>query len=294
MKIVQSFWSKPFLKKRPASIEDRKVGGFISKRFFYFSWALSCLQLKEFYTDVELVTDSKGKHLLIDLLNLPYSQVNLSLDQLETEHEDLWALGKLKAYEIQKNPFIHVDSDVFIWSKFPQSVESALLVAQNFEPGVVEETRDIVLSTYKNFNYFPYFMKKEPFYIKMYNAGILGGNLVSFFEQYVQEAYTFIKRNVKYLSSIGIGSFNVVFEQYLFYRLVESKNINVTVLFEDMDINFSKITEFNNVPHKSTYIHLLGKYKKSENISRQLEIRLLLDYPHYYFRILELLEKKIL
>lgn len=37
------------------------------------SWALSCLQLKQSYDKVELVTDSEGAELLINKLHLPYT-----------------------------------------------------------------------------------------------------------------------------------------------------------------------------------------------------------------------------
>jgi len=63
MKIVQTFWTghsetydNPF---------DLK-GGWLSGEYHWMSWALSCLQLKKFYKEIELVTDKKGKQILID------------------------------------------------------------------------------------------------------------------------------------------------------------------------------------------------------------------------------------
>src|SRR4029077_502271 len=49
-----------------------------------------------------------------------------------------WALGKLYAYRAQREPFVHLDNDVFLWQPLPDRVESAPLFAQNpdhFEPG---------------------------------------------------------------------------------------------------------------------------------------------------------------
>ena len=73
------------------------------------SWALSCLQLKHFYDEIELVTDSEGADLLINKLHLPYTSCLTILDKLKNENPAIWALGKIAAYEVQREPFIHVE-----------------------------------------------------------------------------------------------------------------------------------------------------------------------------------------
>lgn len=73
------------------------------------SWALSCLKFKEIYNEIELVTDINGKHLLYDILELPYTNVVTKLDDLNDYNHNLWALGKLYAYKLQQEPFIHVE-----------------------------------------------------------------------------------------------------------------------------------------------------------------------------------------
>ncbi len=81
MKIIQSYWSLPS-ESRDKDVNGRSNGGFLDARFNYMSWALSCLCLKRFYKDVELVTDEKGKKMLIDTLKLPYTKVTVCLDDL--------------------------------------------------------------------------------------------------------------------------------------------------------------------------------------------------------------------
>ena len=66
MKIIQSYWTKPNLKKANLHISDRNNGGWLDKRYNYFSWALSCLTLRELYKEVELYTDEQGAELLIN------------------------------------------------------------------------------------------------------------------------------------------------------------------------------------------------------------------------------------
>ena len=133
MKIVQSFWSKPFLTKSEKKTKaDRSIAGYSNEEEFLMAISLSCLSISKYY-EVELVTDSFGKSLLVDELNLPYTTVITVLDELETYDNGLWALGKLKAYSVQDRPFIHIDNDIFIWNSFPSKITSGKLIAQNLE-----------------------------------------------------------------------------------------------------------------------------------------------------------------
>jgi hypothetical protein len=56
-RIVQSYCSKAY--------QNTPNSGWAFRESHYMSWALSCLQLKQFYDEIELVTDSEGADLLI-------------------------------------------------------------------------------------------------------------------------------------------------------------------------------------------------------------------------------------
>ena len=290
MKIVQSFWSKPFLKKEDKSKYCRKSGGFLEKKYFYFSTALSCLQLCKYYQKVELITDDFGMSLLVDKLKLPYTSVKLDLNILKNIHQDLWAMGKLKAYELQDEPFIHVDNDVYIWEKFPDKIENAQLISQNKEINfkVFNEPLEQI---YSFFEYIPHFMKCPKEELIMYNAGIFGGNDFSFFKKYVNHSYEFVNRNLNYLEKIDKGLFNCFYEQYVFHRLVDSEKRHVECLLGVLDNNHKGLAEFAGVPTRTKFIHLLGFYKTFFHVSERLESRFRMDYPEYYYRIIELLKK---
>jgi hypothetical protein len=47
------------------------------------SWALSCLSLREHYDEVELYTDSAGYHILIEVLQLPYTKTHVIFDDFQ-------------------------------------------------------------------------------------------------------------------------------------------------------------------------------------------------------------------
>lgn len=57
--------------------------GWIRPEFNMMGWTLSCLQLHKLYGKVELYANSAARHLLIDILELPYTEVHNDLDNLK-------------------------------------------------------------------------------------------------------------------------------------------------------------------------------------------------------------------
>jgi len=291
MKIVQSYWSKPSLKKENINISDRNKGGWLDKKYNYMSWALSCLQFKKYYENVELVTDAAGYDFLINKLELPYTSVRVVLDELNDYHPDLWALGKIHAYSIQDEPFIHADGDIFIYCKFTDKFEKSPLIAQNIEKGF-NYYDDLFKNIEKEFDYVPevlYESKKLNGEIIAVNAGILGGTDVDFFKHYTKEAFKFVDNNRANLDKVNIGMFNTVFEQFLYHALSEKSNKEVSYYLNNVNHAFDGLAEFTGLPNKTTYIHTVGVYKKIKYIGDLLAYRLLTDYPEYYYKILNLI-----
>lgn len=292
MKIVHSFWSKPFYKQGALNKTDRSSGGWLERKFNYFSWALSCLKFKEFYDKVELYTDEKGYDLLVKQLGLPYTKVYVVLDELNHYHTDLWALGKLQTYRLQEEPFLHVDGDIFVWEKFDDQLLQADLICQNFEDSFAYY-RNMYMSLKENGFEIPnilnnYFKATDDF--SGINAGIIGGQNISFFKDYVNLSFDMINNNLAKLSTINIGLFNNFFEQCLFKTLIEVKKIDIECLLNEVNETFDYLVDFTGAPVSTQYIHTVGAYKKREETGRFLAFTLLEEYPEYYFRIVDLLK----
>jgi hypothetical protein len=295
MKIIQSYWSLPSLSQEK-DINGRSNGGFLDARFNYMSWALSCLSLKRFYKDIELITDEKGKELLINTLKLPYTKVTICLDELNHYHPKLWAIGKIKAYQLQKEPFLHVDGDVFIWKKFGDfNFENKGLIVQNFDydyPWYHEVLSDIE----NNFSYIPkeivqnYSVNKN---LTAINAGIIGGTDIDFFQQYTYEAFEFVNRNLGQLDKINVGLFNNVFEQYLFYAMAQNEKKDIhSFLNLKPNEEFTDAMTFNLLPNIKSFIHLIGFAKRNVHACEQVEMRLRYEFPEYYERVCSLFDNE--
>jgi hypothetical protein len=290
-RIVQTLWTKPVFESNDTM--HRFNGGWPSKKYNYMSWALSCLQFRKFYNNVELVTDLRGKHLLIDILGLPYTKVQVELDNLNNYPSSLWALPKIYAYSIQDEPFIHADGDVLIWEKFSDHFENAQLCSQQMvidhkpQYTIMEEIESC-------FNYIPNCIvrdRKETLILKTSNAGLFGGTNLYFFKEYAKMSFEFINKNFSKLTKIKSATLGIIYEEYLFYCMAKEANIEITYLLNPIDNDFigNTLVDFETVPTKTKFIHPVGSYKLYQQVSDLLAYTLLLYYPEYYYKILGLL-----
>ena len=292
-KIVQTLWTKPVFENGQNEGQNRFHGGWLSKKYNYMAWTLSCLQFRKFYDIVELVTDLTGKQLLIDCLNLPYTNLRVELDCLNHYPSCLWTLPKIYTYSIQEEPFIHTDGDVFIWEKFGVEIESAQLCSQQL---VIDHKPQYLtmreIETY--FNFIPDCIRKDKLenkILRISNAGLFGGTNLNFFREFVKLSFEFVDKNLSQLNNLKSGNFGMIFEEYLFYCLAKEKGIEVTYLLNPLEDDFkgTQLIDFETVPSKTRFIHPVGTYKQHQQICDLLASTLLMNYPDYYYRIMKLL-----
>jgi hypothetical protein len=293
-RLVQSFWSKPFAQSLGNTRRTEGYGGWMLKKYNYFSIALSCLQLCSFYDCVELITDEMGRYLLIEKMGLPYTSVRVELNQLDKFDSCLWALGKIYAYRVQDGPFLHVDNDLFIWKAFEDRIMEADLTAQNAEFGVKEyaDTFKVIAS---EFSYLPSCFQKlaGASAISCANAGIMGGSNLDFFQKYASEVFTFVERNTPQIREksavLHSGNLNIVCEQVLFYMLARTCNARITYLFPESERTPRSLGYFHAAAQNRGIVHALSYYKKRKIVYSLLEEKMRTLYPSYYDHILKLM-----
>jgi len=271
--------------------------GWSAPEYHLMGWSLSCLQLHKLYGNITLFANSQAAHLLIDTLQLPYTKVNLTHDKLALIHSDLWALSKIYTYSLQKEPFLHIDGDVFLFNPLETNLFEGELIAQNIEVATENYYTLTQKTLMRCFTFFPACVKRDfdsgvP--IQAANAGILGGKNVSFFHDYSELAFEYVRKNADLLKHINVDSFNVFFEQHLFYALAKEKRIPVSVLFKSIikDNGYKHLGDFHDVPSGRSYLHLLGPFKKDELTCIQMAAKLKELYPVYYERIIALFHDK--
>lgn len=290
MKIVQTFWTA-----NKSLLEDNF--GWYNPQYHLMSWALSCLSLRKNYKNVVLYTDSNGYKVFVELLQLPYTNVIVDYDNLSIP-EIHWAYPKMLTYYSQNEPFIHVDGDVHLPFRLDTSIELGELVAQNKEIGgeyYKGMMNDLLRRNYR----LPEFLKvaMERDVIPSYNAGLLGGNDISFIQEYCQVAFQFLEDNqLNNVNNLNVNiNNNILFEQILFGALVEKFNKTVSTVIghsiRDNGYDYHNFCNFYLFDH-TKLLHTLGGHKRNLRICELLGKTLLDRYPDYYKRIVELFPQR--
>jgi len=269
--------------------------GWVAPEYHLMGWALSCLQLDEIYGCVDLYCNSRSANLLTNKIGLPYKKVKISLDSFSMPNKRLWALPKIATYMLQQEPFIHVDGDVFLFNKLPDTVVGKELIAQNLEESSIYHLA-VQKQIVKHLIYIPQcvkddFVVSQP--LKTLNAGIIGGTNLDFICEFSNIATNYVWNNVERLHKINSDKFNVFFEQHLFYSLARQKDVTVSLLFEELIENndYVGLGDFHEVPFKRNYLHLLGNYKRDEFTCMQMASKLRKLHPEYFYRIISLFRK---
>lgn len=168
MRICMSYWSSDFQResiKTPISFSRIESKKYLIQKSLYF--------IKKYYKSVHFVTDEIGFRYFKDL---GWDSISIGLEELPKEYYSVWSLGKIKSYNILSkigDPFLHIDSDVFLFKKLSKWVENEDIVLE-FE----EKNTEAYCLNYFNE------ACKEKFLNGAYNCGIVGGKNLNFFLNY--------------------------------------------------------------------------------------------------------------
>jgi hypothetical protein len=284
---VWSFWSRPF--------ETHYRRRWVNDRLHLLSWVLSFCTAQSHFGSTSLVTDDAGARLLVDRLGLPFDRVSTELERLKDADVRWWVLGKLYAYRQQEQPFLHVDSDAYLWKALPRQLMMAPIVVQNPEYAPVSgrtyyKPREFAASVLDNGGWLPSELRA---YVGRGGAvafctGVFGGTDVDALRQYSTRAIEIIEsqQNTPIWQTSGIGLSHEVFvEQYylgafcadLTERL--GRRLTVRCLFGSMADAFDPPRA-----RHAGFTHLLGPAKGSQDIERLVSDRVRQDYPEFFER----------
>lgn len=233
MNAVYSFWSKPFL------ANGKKVHGEVSEKLFALCWILSVHFAKRYFDKVKLVTDTEGYNALVEL-DLPFDNVSLELDEIpESILPEMWAYGKLIAYEIQKEPFVHIDYDAFLFKPTTEEMLKADIIVQHKEYFHMSNHKyySTIRQIVKQWGFEnDYYYNQSPY---AYNLGMFGGNDLEFIKRYVAEAKQLAlfptRKMLNDLPNLERRLFPISFEQHILAAMCyeEKKEVFETGLNED-------------------------------------------------------------
>lgn len=290
LRAIWSFWSRPFQQHYAASWGDPVTHS--------LSWVVSVHAARQHYPDTLLVTDTPGKQLLVDRLSLPFTAVTTELDRLDHHDYGWWALGKLVAYGLQTAPFVHIDSDAYLWKRLPPALEQAPVLAQHPESYVADhgcyrpDTIERAMAMEGGIlpPEWEWARSRGP-ELNAANCGILGGQDTAFLRHYARTAIALIERPENAAAWRRIGdkrAHNVVLEQFLLSACLgyhcwndssPFRGVRVEYLFPTWD----DATDANQAARHG-FTHLMAWSKATRAARWRLERRVRRDHPDYLRR----------
>ena len=302
MKAVWSFWPKP--------AKEGHGSRWPSEKHHFLSWILSVMEASKHYgAETELVTDDEGAATLVDGLGLKFTNVSTALNRLRGSDSSWWALGKIVAYRQQTRPFVHLDNDVILWSRLPDELENADVLAQNPEffrvgdPGewyIPEQLERLVAGSD---GWLP---REWRWYRSVFSnfssaicCGIYGGNRLDFIQYCADLALKIVEHPMNapaFMSTDNISKsrYLMLIEQFLPMACIEYhmdnpfsdfKNIRPRFLFHCMQDAYCRA-------FRVGYTHLISDSKSHPFAMERLESRVRAGYPELYDRCCRFLSKR--
>lgn len=258
-----SLWTKP--------CTDGKSHGFNSIQSMIESIVLSSNVAKQHYSEIHFYTDKIGYEWIKPYLKeLPFTKIEVCLDDYNWIPDVYWSFVKVAVYKLQKEPFLHIDNDVFLWDAIPTEI----LENKDFLFQQLEDAREDIwtfyqagIKTYKNAIH-PEFEFKD-FAVNCGIFGCLTEGAFKILDKYFEFGEYFIKKaelndeiQKEAISDRLLAS--VIIEQLFIYSLIVMNNLSFNVI---LDINAKPI-----IPIK--YSHLLGESKRHYLVENMIKQRL--------------------
>jgi hypothetical protein len=295
MNVIWSFWSKPF--------DAHHRHAWPSEFHHLLSWVLSLETAKLHYGHTWLYTDDAGARRLVDELGLRFTHISTALNALADHDADWWTLGKVFTYSLQTEPFVHVDSDVYLWKPLPARLARAAVFAQNpvyftlgrsfYQPEIVENTLAKATRGWLPTEWLWY--RQGRLQLRGESCGIMGGSHTDFIRHYAAQSLRLVsepanRAGMHILANKRLHA--ILIEEFLLAACVEYHRQHPASTFRNVGIEYL----FNSMegvldPHalaRAGFTHLMTGAKRNRLLVERLERRVERDYPEYYARCLRL------
>lgn len=223
-------------------------------------YKVSAYLIKKHYGNINLITDFRGAEELKNIAE--WDSIDLSLETLPKEYKKVWSLGKIKAIRnlsLKKEPFLHIDHDVFITKKIPNTILNNELILQSFDSLPLKGVLSIFFNTQCRNKY----LAKDTIPSKHYNCGIIGGYNLKVIGEFADSSMKMVldQDNKKCWLDDNENEFllqyfskALIAEQYYLSAFIQNKQLKPTLLIDgnyypkESDIDYG-------------YLHLYGEKK---------------------------------
>ena len=236
MRCVFSQWSKPVL----TNTEKICDFGFGDLETYLWSCALSVELAKKQFKEIYFICDDYAKIMLVDKLGLPFTNVVQALDKINDKNPRIWSYGKFETYKIMSNigePFIHVDNDLFLYSKLTGEELSRQFLFWMAENNVKNSSLYSIGADYVRSSPSPPLLFKNSDLSNLefsLNMGIFLVNRIDILKEYLDIVFKYLcdPLNLEFFknSQDKLSYLPITIEQYLLSMFLQSKNIDIGFL----------------------------------------------------------------
>jgi hypothetical protein len=236
--------------------------------------ALSACTIRKHFDDFVLITDDIGKE-LAESCQLPYTEIISVGDKFESD-SCFWIHSKIHAYHTIKEPFVHFDTDLFLWDALPKEFLEQEVFAFHPETSLwnkYEEYRDNILEAGVNLPRLDrtYWTSRMPV-----NMAIFGGTNFKAINQYAGFVLEFLADNNGFIDSPEAHKkaidVNIAFieQAWVSYLIQDSMRIPIETLLTQ-----KQVLEDTQIPNvKLTHLHGAKQKAMETNTVPQLMTRL--------------------
>lgn len=248
MNALYSFNSKTFLVNEKLAVNYAN---------FFFSWGLSVSLAKKHFTKVILVTDDKGKELLCDILKLPFDEVMLNFNTSPNVNKNLFLYPKILAMDLQTEPFVYIEPDVFLFNNINTSANIILQSYEGFSQSEYSGLFTQYINELETSGFADEIFINREISIKYgYNTGIVGGTDIQFIKYYCGKAKDLIDFINQNYSTINPNLY-LLYERWLMALCLSVQNKTPELYLQNRGDSVNK-----------GYTHL--QQQKGSNIITQL------------------------
>lgn len=268
MKPIMSFWSEPYIR----GFHRR----WANPATWNMSWILSVEAVTKTYGKPHLYTDDAGKSFLVDQLGLDFASVDLSLNDLKGKNPRFFSLGRTYTLGVQKEPFIHLDYDAYLFDIIPQELfGSGVLLERQFYRSIEKAPevpcRPELFSEYNVPSWWNnYKAKKEHNFATL---GVIGGSNFEYFSKFSQTIFDIISLNQE--------NFDNFFSSNPALQFVPQDTLDQYVsvmLAKEMNFAPRFLVSMNQVV-RTKYAHAGGEKAVSSELYGRIISRIVKDYP---------------
>lgn len=250
----------------------KSAGNWSNPKFMLYSLVHSVKKSKEHFGYAKMITTSSCKE-IFESLEI-FDEVTTELDNIAHYPKSLWALGKIYAYSIQTEPFIHLDNDVQLEKPINDNLLKKDVVVQSVEDDWrFTSFYQWMITEHLFKGGFKTEVEKFNEIKSAYNMAIYLCNDLKFNKEYCDEAFKMVDENVELFTELHKKyCLSIIFEQYLINLLALKNQVNVGWLMYHADNSKNK---------DIGYRHIWGA-KRNENWYNWFKKVIEMSYPKQY------------